>query len=62
MNTRAWLTIDQICEEWGIARSTFQRWLHTGKGPRAVKLPNGKIRIRRSDLEAWIAKLEHDAA
>ncbi|MQA06849.1 MAG: helix-turn-helix domain-containing protein [Streptosporangiales bacterium] len=61
------LTIDEVLQELSgddgrpLARSTFYRWLHTGRGPRTVKLPNGKRRIRRVDLDAWLAAHE-DAA
>ena len=42
-------------------RATFYRWRQLRKGPRSIKLPNGDIRIRRSDLELWLASLEDDA-
>lgn len=55
------LTVDQLCEELQIARSTFYQWRQIGKAPRCVRLPNGAIRVRRDDLEAWLAALA-DAA
>lgn len=55
------LTVDQLCEELQIARSTFYQWRQVGKAPRCIRLPNGAIRIRRDDLQAWLAALE-DAA
>lgn len=55
------LTVDQLCDELQIARSTFYQWRQVGKAPRCVRLPNGAIRVRRDDLDAWLAALA-DAA
>lgn len=55
------LTIAQVITDLGIPPSTFYRWRATGKGPRAIKLPNGAVRIRRSEYERWIATLEESA-
>jgi predicted DNA-binding transcriptional regulator AlpA len=46
----------------GIARSTFYDWRAKGAGPRCIKLPNGELRIRRSEAASWLAALEDDAA
>lgn len=56
------ITVADVCAELQVARSTFYRWLSTGRGPKSVKLPNGKVRIRRSDLDAWLAKFDGTAA
>lgn len=55
------LTISQVIAEIGVPLSTFYRWRQTRKGPKAIKLPNGSVRIRRSELERWIAALEEAA-
>lgn len=55
------LTISQVVEEIGVPLSTFYRWRQLRKGPKSIKFPNGAVRIRRSELERWIAALE-DAA
>ena len=56
--TRRHLTITDLCEELGVARSTFYDWRAAKKAPKCIKLPNGAIRIRRADLERWLASLE----
>lgn len=66
MTTSKYLTVDQALAELNadipageqIARSTWQRWRATGRGPKVIRLPNGKLRIRRGDFEAWLASLE----
>lgn len=56
--SRGHLTIAEVCAELGIARSTFYDWRQAKKAPVCIKLPNGDIRIRRRDLETWLANLE----
>jgi predicted DNA-binding transcriptional regulator AlpA len=55
------LTIADVCAELGIARSTFYDWRAAKKAPRCFKLPNGDLRIRRTDFDNWLLSLE-DAA
>ena len=52
------LTLAQLCEELQIARSTFYDWRAKGRAPKCIKLPNGDLRVRRADLERWLAGLE----
>ena len=59
---RRHLTIAELCDELGIARSTFYDWRAKRAAPRSMKLPNGELRIRRTDLENWLTTLEDDAA
>lgn len=54
--TRTMLTLAEVCAELQISRSTFYDWRAKGRAPRCVTLPNGKLRIRRADLETWITK------
>ena len=42
-----WLTVDQLCAELHVSRSTFYDWRAKGRAPKCHKLPNGDIRIRR---------------
>lgn len=55
------LTIPQVIEEIGVPRATFYRWRQLRKGPKAIKLPNGSVRIKRSELERWMQALEEAA-
>ena len=55
---RTHLTIADVCEELGIARSTFYDWRAAKQAPPCIKLPNGDIRIRRVDFDRWLASLE----
>jgi excisionase family DNA binding protein len=55
------LTLEEVCAELDVSRSTFYDWRAKGRAPRCIKLPNGDIRIRRSELERWLAERE-DAA
>lgn len=52
------LSVADLCGELGIARSTFYDWRAAHKAPRCIKLPNGAIRIRRRDLDAWLESRE----
>jgi excisionase family DNA binding protein len=58
---RTQLTINDVCEELGVARSTFYDWRANGRAPRGIKLPNGELRIRRSELDRWLASCEEVA-
>jgi predicted DNA-binding transcriptional regulator AlpA len=55
------LTIAEVTANLKVAPSTFYRWRQLGKAPRAIKLPNGDVRIRRSEYERWLTERE-DAA
>ena len=60
--TQRHLTIAELCAELGVARSTFYDWRAKGAAPRSMKLPNGELRIRRTDLDTWLTSLEDNAA
>lgn len=61
MATASWLTVAEFCAEMKISRRTFQQWRATGRGPNCLKLPNGDLRIRRSDYELWLNVCEEAA-
>jgi predicted DNA-binding transcriptional regulator AlpA len=52
------LTIADVCADLAINRSTFYEWRAKGRAPRCIKLPNGDIRITRSEYERWLNSLE----
>lgn len=58
MTQRAHLTIAEFCEEMCIARSTFYDWRAKRRAPRCIKMPNGELRIRRSEFDRWLDSLE----
>lgn len=55
------LAVDEVCAELNIARSTWNDWRAKGKAPKCVRLPNGSLRVRRSELDRWLGECE-DAA
>jgi predicted DNA-binding transcriptional regulator AlpA len=56
------LTIVQVLDELGdVSRRTFYRWREVGRAPAGIKLPNGEIRIWRSELLAWLETLREAA-
>ncbi|WP_030868229.1 helix-turn-helix transcriptional regulator [Streptomyces violaceoruber] len=56
------MTVRQVLDELGgVSRRTFYRWRELGYGPAAFKLPNGELRVRRSDFNTWLRQLEEVA-
>jgi predicted DNA-binding transcriptional regulator AlpA len=57
------LTVAQVLAILGdVSQRTFYRWREIGKAPSAVRLPNGELRIWRSDLHAWLERLREEHA
>jgi predicted DNA-binding transcriptional regulator AlpA len=57
------LSFKQWCEMLGISRSTGQRIIAAGQGPRLVQLSAKRIGIRVSDNRAWqLSRLRETAA
>jgi predicted DNA-binding transcriptional regulator AlpA len=59
---RSYLTLAEFLEELDVPKSTFFRWKVLGQAPRTYKLPNGQLRIRRTDFDAWMASREERPA
>jgi predicted DNA-binding transcriptional regulator AlpA len=56
--TNRMLTLVEALAELRMSRAAFYRLRARGKAPRCLKLPNGQIRIRRADLDAWFEGCE----
>lgn len=56
--TTRMLTMDEALDELRMSRAAFYRLRARGNAPRCLKLPNGQIRIRRADLDAWFEGCE----
>lgn len=41
-----------------LPRSTWEDWRAKGTGPKCIKLPNGRLRVRRAEYERWLAERE----
>ena len=52
-----WLSIDEVCDDLGVARSTLDDWRRDGRGPAFTRLPNNKLRLRESAYHGWLATL-----
>jgi Predicted transcriptional regulator len=55
------LTVDEICADLKIAKSTFYEWRAKGRGPRCIRLPNRDLRVRLADYERWLSEREDPA-
>ena len=55
------LTIAEVCADLGISRRTFYEWRAKGRAPKCITLPNGSLRIRRSEYRRWLASREEAA-
>ena len=55
------LTIAEVCADLGVSRRTFYEWRAKGRAPRCITLPNGSLRIRRSEYQRWLASREEAA-
>jgi predicted DNA-binding transcriptional regulator AlpA len=57
------MTVPEVLSELrDVSRRTFYRWREIGKAPKCVRLPNGELRIYRSDFREWVDDLREKAA
>lgn len=55
------LTLPEVLAEIRMSRAAFYRMRARGKAPKLMKLPNGQLRVRRSELDAWFSRCEEPA-
>jgi predicted DNA-binding transcriptional regulator AlpA len=56
------LSVNEVLAELGgVPRRTFYRWREIGLAPACIRLPNGELRIRRSDFSEWLNNLSEAA-
>lgn len=57
------MTVPEVLAELrGVSRRTFYRWRELGVAPTCIRLPNGSLRVRRSDFHAWLEQQSEKAA
>ena len=56
------LKLPEVLNEIDMSRAAFYRMRARGKAPKLIKLPNGQLRCRRADLDAWWSSVEDAAA
>ena len=57
-NSNELMTVQQVLTELnGVSRRTFYRWRELGTGPECIRLPNGELRVWRSELHRWLDEL-----
>ncbi|MFI0424830.1 helix-turn-helix transcriptional regulator [Spongiactinospora sp. 9N601] len=54
------MSIPDVLGELDIARRTWQHWRALGIAPRCHRLPNGELRIKRSDFDDWLDSLAEE--
>ncbi|MFG2737902.1 helix-turn-helix transcriptional regulator [Streptomyces harbinensis] len=55
------LKLSEVLQSIRMSRAGFYRMRSRGQAPRLHKLPNGHIRVRRADLDAWLETLTENA-
>lgn len=55
------LKLPEVLSELDMSRAAFYRMRARGKAPKLIKLPNGQLRIRRADFDAWLSDCERAA-
>lgn len=56
------LKLPEVLNEIGMSRAAFYRMRARGQAPRLRKLPNGQLRVSRSDLDRWWESCKQNAA
>lgn len=50
--------LTEVLEKIGITRATWYRWRNRGYGPEVRRLPNGHLRVWRSELDTFLNDLD----
>jgi predicted site-specific integrase-resolvase len=56
------MTLQEVYDELGIAKSTWNDWKNKGLTPTQFRLPNNQVRIRRAVFEKWLEQFEEASA
>lgn len=56
---RELLTTQAVADEVGVSIHTVYKWTRKGWPyfPKATRLPNGDLRVTRTDFDSWLAML-----
>lgn len=52
------MTLQEVYDELGISKSTWNDWKNKGRTPKFFRLPNNQVRIRRAEFDKWLENLE----
>ncbi|MEU3971806.1 helix-turn-helix transcriptional regulator [Streptomyces bacillaris] len=52
------LKLPEVLDELNMSRAAFYRLRARGLAPKLIKLPNHQVRVRRADLDTWLARYE----
>jgi len=53
-NSGKLLLAKEVAAEIGIHRMTLYRWRKTGKGPKGIRMPSGRIMFHEADIRRFI--------
>ncbi|MFH8477674.1 MULTISPECIES: AlpA family transcriptional regulator [unclassified Streptomyces] len=56
------LKLPEVLTEIKMSRAAFYRMRARGQAPRLQKLPNGQLRVSRTDLDSWWEHCQQRAA
>ncbi|MCI3276262.1 helix-turn-helix transcriptional regulator [Streptomyces cylindrosporus] len=56
------MKLTDVLDELDMSRAAFYRMRARGKAPKCLKLPNGQLRFRRADFDAWLQNCEENNA
>ncbi|MFI0873052.1 helix-turn-helix transcriptional regulator [Streptomyces parvus] len=56
------LKLPEVLTEIKMSRAAFYRMRARGQAPRIQKLPNGQLRVSRTDLDSWWERCQQRAA